>query len=145
MTRQRELTPEFVETIPEQLDDGVIYISMQYATAVHRCCCGCGREVVTPFTPTDWELTFNGESVSLTPSIGNWSFPCQSHYWITRGKVRWAPKWTRKQVEAGRSKDRRRKLARYDEAEAPYDPGLEEGPTGSWWRRLLARLNPKRQ
>jgi len=28
--------------------------------------------------------------VSLAPSIGNWSFPCNSHYWITGNEVRWA-------------------------------------------------------
>jgi hypothetical protein len=33
---------------------------------------------------------FDGRSVSLTPSIGSWSLPCHSHYFLTRGKVRWA-------------------------------------------------------
>src|SRR5712692_8520000 len=27
--------------------------SMAYATVAHKCCCGYGKEVVTPLTPTD--------------------------------------------------------------------------------------------
>ncbi len=79
----------FVETIPRALEPGVLYVSMGYRTAVHRCCCGCGNPVVTPISPEDWSLTFDGEIVSLRPSIGNWGFPCSSHYWITSGRVRW--------------------------------------------------------
>lgn len=100
------LLPEFVDFIPDALEEGKLYISIRYATAVHKCCCGCGSEVVTPFGPTDWQLVFDGESVSLTPSIGNWSLPCQSHYWIRRNRVAWAPKWTPAQIEATRAADR---------------------------------------
>jgi hypothetical protein len=75
---------EFVDLIPDALEDGVLYVSVQYATALHLCCCGCGSEVVTPLSPTDWSLTFDGDTVSLRPSIGNYSFPCRSHYFITR-------------------------------------------------------------
>ncbi|WP_353963011.1 DUF6527 family protein [Streptomyces sp. NBC_00365] len=39
--------------------------------------CGCGRKVVTPLAPQEWKLTLDGVSVSLHPSIGNWSFPLQ--------------------------------------------------------------------
>jgi hypothetical protein len=55
----------------EQQD--TIYISIRFATVGHKCCCGCGREVITPLSPTDWSLTSDGETVSLHPSIGNWS------------------------------------------------------------------------
>src|SRR5688572_6733460 len=96
------LTPVFVEDIPDLLSDGHLYISIQYATVLHKCPCGCGHEVVTPLSPTDWRLVFDGETVSLEPSIGNWSFPCQSHYWITRSQVRPAPKWSHERIEAGR-------------------------------------------
>lgn len=89
----KKLNHKFVEFIPEALDDDVLYVSVIHGTAVHRCCCGCGREVVTPLTPADWKLTFDGETVSLYPSIGNWNFPCRSHYWITKNRVEWAPSW----------------------------------------------------
>lgn len=90
MNRITYLRPEFVEFIPEHLDNGVLYISRRYSTASHLCCCGCKHEVVTPLNPAKWHLTERNGSVSLTPSIGNWSFPCKSHYWITHNRIRWA-------------------------------------------------------
>lgn len=105
MTRMTSVTHEFVEYIPEELTDGTIYVSIPFATAAHNCFCGCGRKVVTPLTPTDWRLVFDGDTVSLDPSIGNWSLPCQSHYWIVRNKVRWAGRWSKERVEAARSSD----------------------------------------
>jgi hypothetical protein len=89
MSRRTAIAPEFVDLIPDRLEDGVLYISIGYGTAAHACCCGCGREVTTPLTRADWRLIFDGESVSLQPSIGNRSFPCQSHYFITMNRIRW--------------------------------------------------------
>lgn len=83
MKRQTKIKHAFVDEIPESLDEGKLYASMKYATAVHRCFCGCGNEVVTPFTPTDWSICFDGETISLNPSIGNWEFRCGSHYWVS--------------------------------------------------------------
>ena len=103
------LRHEFVETIPARLEVGVIYVSISFATAAHLCCCGCGHEVITPLTPTDWRLTYDGETISLHPSIGNWSLVCRSHYWVKRGRVEWAADWSHEEVEAGRSYDRHRK------------------------------------
>lgn len=90
------ISHRFVHFIPQasEIEDGVVYVSISFATAIHRCCCGCGNEVVTPFHPNQWRLIFDGESISLSPSIGNWGFDCQSHYWITRDRVLWAPKWS---------------------------------------------------
>jgi hypothetical protein len=104
--KRQSLTHEFVDYIPDDLKEGTIYVSIQFATAVHKCSCGCGREVVTPLSPTDWKLIFDGETITLDPSIGNWSFPCQSHYWIRRNKVVWAPRWSRREIERGRAQDR---------------------------------------
>ena len=92
----------FVDIIPDELEEGVLFISTEFCTAVHKCCCGCGNEVVTPLSPTDWELVFNGDSVSLSPSIGNWGFECKSHYWIKKSQVQWAGKWTEEEIRAGR-------------------------------------------
>lgn len=100
---------QFVEFIPASLEEGVIYVSIPFATAVHRCCCGCGQEVVTPLSPTDWSLVFDGLSISLKPSIGSWGLPCQSHYWIVRNRIRWAKRWSSAEIKRGREKDRRRK------------------------------------
>jgi len=104
---------EFVENIPESLQDGILYISTRYATAIHKCCCGCGNEVVTPLSPVQWSLVFDGDSISLEPSIGNWNFACRSHYWITRNQVRTAPAWSEKKIAAGRAHERAEKGAYY--------------------------------
>jgi hypothetical protein len=107
------LAPQFVEAIPENLESGVLYVSMIYATAIHQCACGCEREVVTPFSPTDWKLWFDGENVTLEPSIGNWSFPCRSHYWVRGGKVQWAASMSQRQIDEGRRRDRALKADYY--------------------------------
>jgi hypothetical protein len=109
MFQHTKLEHKFIHHIPEQIEPGVIYISMDYATAAHSCCCGCGEQVVTPFAPTDWELTFDGETVSLWPSIGNWNFDCRSHYIIRNSRIVGAEPWESGSIERGRSRDRRRK------------------------------------
>jgi hypothetical protein len=105
MKAEIALTHEFVEFIPEVLGEKTVYVSLRFATAVHKCCCGCGREVVTPLTPTDWKLIFDGKTVSLDPSIGNWSFPCKSHYWIENDRARWARAWGQNRIEKTRRMD----------------------------------------
>ena len=97
------LRHEFVDYIPKELDDRTLYVSIEFATVVHKCCCGCGQEVVTPLSPTDWKLIYDGQSISLDPSIGNWSFKCQSHYWIRHSKVIWAPRWSQGRINVGRA------------------------------------------
>lgn len=119
MNRVSHLRHEFVEYIPDEVHPGVLYVTMTYATAVHLCCCGCGLEVVTPLSPTDWKLVFDGETVSLKPSIGNWSFPCRSHYWVRRNRVDWAEGWSKERIEAGRRSDEAAKKRQFSEA-APH-------------------------
>ena len=118
MKRTAHLIHEFVDFIPSQLKDGTVYVSLPFATAVHKCCCGCGNEVVTPLSPTDWTLIFDGASISLDPSIGNWSFSCRSHYWITRNTVMWARDWSSAEVEAVRGYDKFVKQRHLDQIRA---------------------------
>lgn len=113
MIRHHRLDARFVDDIPEQLDSGVIYVSMRYATAVHLCCCGCTREVVTPLAPAQWKLTFDGENVSLHPSIGSWNLPCRSHYIIRGGAVLEALSWSDEEVTLGQARDKRARDAYY--------------------------------
>ncbi len=105
--RLARLEAEFVEFIPEQLAPGVLYVSRRYSTAAHLCCCGCGLEVVTPLNPAKWQLSERGRGVSLSPSIGNWGFPCQSHYWIDGGQVRWAGAMSPAAISAVKARDRK--------------------------------------
>lgn len=86
MTRKFKL--EFVEHIPAQLEEGTLYVSMKYHTTAHLCACGCGEKVVNPLNRKyGWILTFDGQRLSLSPSIGNYQFPCRSHYYIKESEV----------------------------------------------------------
>ena len=92
------LEPRFVKFIPSQLTEGIIYVSYEYNTAIHLCACGCKNKVVTPISPIQWSYTYNGESISLSPSIGNWNFDCKSHYWIRDNQIIWAEKWNTSKI-----------------------------------------------
>lgn len=131
---------QFVEFVPGKLEDGVLYISMEYGSASHLCACGCGNKVVTPITPTDWKLIYDGERVSLHPSIGNWNFPCESHYFITNGQVRWAGKWSKERIEVGRARDLEIKSRHFgsDSEDVPAAPAIKP----SLLERLVAWFKP---
>lgn len=107
MNRVPWVQPKFVEFIPDSLEPGVLYISRRYSTASHLCCCGCGLEVITPLNSAKWRLTEAAGTVSLVPSIGNWSFPCKSHYWIMSNHVYWAGAMSPQMIAAVKAKDRR--------------------------------------
>ena len=131
---------KFVEFIPdkENLEDNILYISMDSGTVIHKCFCGCGNEVVTPLSPTDWKLTYNGDSITLYPSIGNWNFDCQSHYWIKNSKIIMANKLSKIQIDSGRQLDKSLKQKYFDRKTAPsisriQQPGSKSG--------LRSRLN----
>jgi uncharacterized protein DUF6527 len=144
------LTHEFVEYIPNRLKDWTIYVSVTFAIVAHKCCCGCGNEVVTPLSRAYWQLTFDGESISLYPSIGNWSFDCQSHYWIRHNKVKWAPRWSREEIDSGRAWDRLAKERYFnnddDDGSAIIDSNTnaerlrEDKSEKSLWQKLKNRL-----
>ncbi len=105
----KKLSHKFVEFIPDLIEKNILYISIEYCTAIHKCMCGCDNEVVTPLSPTDWKLIFDGKSVSLSPSIGNWSFECKSHYWIRKNRVDWAKNWSDERIEFNRNQDKQHK------------------------------------
>lgn len=131
MTRIGRLTPEFIETMPDVLYDGVIYISEKYRIALHNCCCGCGEEVSTPIGPTEYSISMAGGEVTVHPSIGNHDFACRSHYVIERGSIVWAGEMSRAAIEQGRAHDRfiKRGRARFDIAAVVR-----------WIRALFAKL-----
>lgn len=111
--KRKTIQHEFVELIPDNVEEGLLYISISFGTSTHKCACGCGEIVVTPIKPTDWNLTWNGETISINPSIGNWSLPCQSHYWIEENKIIWSWKWSDLEIKEGREKDRKAKTRYY--------------------------------
>lgn len=99
-------TPRYMDSFPRPLEEGVLYISQRFGMAAHSCACGCGHEVMTPLKPTQWRLTVNpAGGVTLHPSIGNWGFPCRSHYWIRNNKVVWSYQMSDVEIHRNRQLD----------------------------------------
>lgn len=103
--KQFSIKPRLVEFIPTHLEDGVLYVSEKYQTAIHKCCCGCGQEVVTPLSSAQWQVRIVGEKVTLYPSIGNWNSKCKSHYWIKKNRIVWADSMTESQIRQVKKRD----------------------------------------
>ena len=75
---------EFVDKIPSNLKDGILYVCISCNVIVHRCACGCGEKTVTPIDKKyGWVMKYDGQAITLRPSIGNFSIACRSHYYIT--------------------------------------------------------------
>ena len=137
--RVTRLKPIFVETVPDLMVEGCLYVSIKYRTVSHLCACGCGKEVNTPLHPTGWSLTYDGEAVGLWPSVGNWSENCQSHYVIEKGEIQWSRRWTREEIEEGRQQ-RVEEVQRYFRDEKIIEEKVDSGVERSvgLWLRLLA-------
>lgn len=92
--RQNEFKPLFCDSLPEEKEEGILYISENFKVSIHLCACGCKRETVLPLEPgigKRWSLAINDHRVSFLPSIGNFSGenPYHAHYCITDNKVVW--------------------------------------------------------
>lgn len=142
------ITPVFVEFIPEQIQTGKLYISEQYETAIHKCCCGCGEEVVTPLRASGWRLVKRGQSVSLNPSIGNWKYPCQSHYFIQDNQIVWSSKMSPQQIARVEMRDQadtqryvaQRNALREQETQRAQQQTVSKQPSMAEPRSLLAAV-----
>lgn len=81
---------EFVDKIPHLINEGIIYVCINCNVIVHNCACGCGERTVTPINKErGWLMIYDGQTITLKPSIGNYSIPCNSHYYIVENKVEW--------------------------------------------------------
>ena len=151
MTEITHLRPEFVTSFPAPMNHGILYVSVEYNSCGHLCACGCGREVITPLSPAQWKFTYDGENISMRPSIGNWSLPCQSHYIVDCGKVRWARNFTADEIARNRFRDRVLLEGQYsadeslpgwpdEEPDLPADYLKPDGRSGGIWKRMIRRL-----
>jgi hypothetical protein len=129
-----ELKPVFVQFVPTELDEGNLYVALEYATASHLCACGCGERVVTPFGPADWILTFDGQ-VTLSPSVGNGQFKCGSHYMIRNNRVVLCRPMTQAAAQAVHALDATQRAQTY--GGAPRAGAWAR--LGQWLRRLRRR------
>ena len=129
-----KLKLQLTETIPENIEEGILYVSLTYWTTAHKCGCGCGQKVVLRLSPKHWAITLNGESVSMYPSVGNWQLPCRSHYWIEEGRIIPAKRWSDTEIMRNRmmTKGRRTPLqtprSRLEEYSQPEN--CSDQPTG---------------
>ena len=137
---------KFVDFLPDIIEDDILYISLDYGTVIHKCACGCGSEVNTPLTITGWKMIYNGETVSLKPSVGNWSFDCKSHYWITNNKVEWSLKWSDKTISEGRAAEDSEREEYYENKDSDnLEKGLRDSiellkpkpKKKSWFQKLI--------
>ena len=88
-----KLIPVFTEIITDNLKPENLYISEKYKVAIHLCACGCGNKTVMPFDSEyneyGWKLTNNNGLISFNPSVGNFQYPCKSHYFIVDNEIKW--------------------------------------------------------
>jgi len=93
--RIRELIPVFVDVIPDNAEEGKLYVSKLYCVAIHLCACGCGGKTVMDLKPNwkdGWTLIENPNgTLSFSPSIGNFTGenPYHAHYFIVENKIVW--------------------------------------------------------
>lgn len=112
-------SPRSMDSFPRPLEEGILYISEKFGMAAHNCACGCGHEVMTPLKPTQWKLKIEqGGAATLYPSIGNWGFPCCSHYWIRGNEVMWSYHMSDAVIRRNRQLDQVAREAFYRQKEA---------------------------
>ena len=106
--------PRFVDFVPPKLEPGILYVAIQFGVTAHLCACGCENVVNASLSPVRWSMEYDGETISMYPSFGNFSFPCKSHYWIRRNQIRWARRYSADEIEQARQTDADDTRSRYD-------------------------------
>lgn len=107
----------YVEYLPKVLEPKILYVSKEFRVAGHLCPCGCGNKIITPLGHLEWKLSENKGEATLYPSIGNWQLPCQSHYWIRKGKIKWSHSWSNERIENGRKAEEESRKQFYERLE----------------------------
>lgn len=99
-----------VSRIPENLTPGLLYVCFDCNVVAHLCACGCGEKVILPIDPDFWSVAYDGETVSLRPSIGNYQFRCRSHYWIKNNQVIWVDDYAMPNKQKKHSRKKKKRL-----------------------------------
>lgn len=88
---QETVTAVHVARLPDvdDMKQGTVYICDEFLVTSHLCCCGCGERVVMSIDPLGWRYGEKDGKPTFAPSIGNFCFPCKSHYFIRNGEVVW--------------------------------------------------------
>ena len=120
----------WVDDLPDYMEAGTLYVSVKHRLTEHYCACGCGAEVSLPLGTSEWKLVYDGDSVSIWPSVGNWRLRCKSHYRIEANKTIWCPRWAEQAIVEGRRQDRNHTLLHI----------RRKNRNASWIGRLMNRL-----
>ena len=110
-----ELIIKKVESMPLNLQEGILYVSLKNQVVGHLCPCGCGNKVLIRIGKAGWEYKEDKGKISLFPSLGNWEFPCRLHYWIRMNKIKWSVDWSEEEIEEGRQSDLEKKRQYFQE------------------------------
>jgi len=137
--KSETIRPVFVETIPtdsKELQAGALYISMKYNTLIHRCPCGCGGLSEVGLHPATRRMIYDGENISIEPSIGVRTLRCRSHYWITKNRIVWADPLSG-ELDEWFDGSRRDLTRAYAETPLMRQTGIDGR---CWWVRLLHNI-----
>nr|ALU64563.1 hypothetical protein [Rhizobium leguminosarum bv. viciae] len=116
--------------MPAALESGVLYVSDEYKIAMHLCACGCGSKVPVSLGPAGWKVTERNGKPTVRPSIGSGQLPCNSHYFITDGRVDWLRSMSAAQTVVALKSDHRRREAYY----------RDMNRKSRWWNRAWLHL-----
>jgi hypothetical protein len=86
------------EKLPAQVGPFEFHYSRRFEMAAVACPCGCGHRIMLNLLDQH-ELKVEGGHPTVIPSILVSDASCLSHFFITRGKVDWAEKWSKATVE----------------------------------------------
>lgn len=123
-----------VKFVPRNLSPGILYVSEEYAVAVHLCACGCGNKVTTPLGPTEWSFSQRNGLATVRPSVGNWQLPCRSHYLIIDGRIHWAGQWSDAEIASGRKAEAQRRQTYYEQKDHERKFWVR---VGKWLRKII--------
>lgn len=129
------IRPVFVESIPDTLEPGVLYISERFRVTQHLCACGCGSVVNASLSPARWSLQVADGAVTMTPSFGNFSFDCKSHYWIRNNRIIPAATYTEEEIQEAREMDAAASRAQFEK------PPARASGWKAWMKRIWRRRN----
>lgn len=113
-----------VDKTPRELEDGVVYLNVEYELATLKCACGCGHKVVL-LCPDGHSVIDDGGYATIYPSVGVWDAPCRSHFFVTRGQVEWYSSWSDEMIKHSMSTQRVRH---------------EKKTRKPWWVRIIISI-----
>lgn len=86
------------ERLPAVTEPYKFYYSPRFQMAALSCPCGCGHRVMLNLLDQHSCEFVNGLP-TVYPSILAADAPCRSHFWIRKGEVVWAEKWSKARVQ----------------------------------------------